>query len=319
MADIELNALGVKSDSIPDNWLITLVDPTSGAVAKNMTVAKFVELFTQKQPGAEENKKGVVDSKIYNAIYTRESAYYNPAGTYLGIKIKTSLKVEQYAAYCFSARTGMSQNTIWNQLIFINLKIWDYKFTGNAPISIGNSVVKSVVFYQDTDNTISIFINFSTSVNLTGGALDLLFRRYSYPNAIVSIESSSTNYVVGSHSNEMIVNLSQVNTTAYSLEKNALTETISLNNSILPPPPQIACQKALFQTVILRNSRKKLQTARILQYQLKKNTSGRLKKSDRLFCSYKKKTNNLNKSSISLIARYNKCNLSRAGPPRLIN
>lgn len=237
MADIELNALGVKSDSIPDNWLITLVDPTSGAVAKNMTVAKFVELFTQKQPGAEENKKGVVDSKIYNAIYTRESAYYNPAGTYLGIKIKTSLKVEQYAAYCFSARTGMSQNTIWNQLIFINLKIWDYKFTGNAPISIGNSVVKSVVFYQDTDNTISIFINFSTSVNLTGGALDLLFRRYSYPNAIVSIESSSTNYVAGSHSNEMIVNLSQVNTTAYSLEKNALTETISLNNSILPPPP----------------------------------------------------------------------------------
>ena len=45
MADIELNKLGVKSDSLPDNWLVTIVNPTTGAVAENMTVARFKELL----------------------------------------------------------------------------------------------------------------------------------------------------------------------------------------------------------------------------------------------------------------------------------
>lgn len=317
MADIELNELEVKSDAIPDDWNILLINPETGAVAKNMTVAKFVELFTQKQPEATDSKKGVVGSEIYHKICTKEISFTNP-GVVAGIKIKTNIEVAQYGSYYFSAHTGMSQNTIWNQLIFINLKTWDYRFVGAAPISIGDSVVKNVVFYQDTDNTISAFINFSEGVNLAGGAIDLLLRKYSYPNGIVDIEGSSINYAAGSHSNEMIVNLSSIKTASYSLEKNALTDTISLNNSILPPPPQIACQKALFQQVTTSNSRKKLQTARILQYKLK-NTSGRLRKSDRLFYSYRKKINNSNKSSISLIARYSKCNLPRAGPPRLIN
>lgn len=45
MADVELNKLGVKSDSLPDNWLVTIVNPTTGAVAENMTVARFKELL----------------------------------------------------------------------------------------------------------------------------------------------------------------------------------------------------------------------------------------------------------------------------------
>lgn len=49
MADIELNSLKVKSDALPDSWLMMLINPTSGQMAENMTVAKFTELLTEKQ------------------------------------------------------------------------------------------------------------------------------------------------------------------------------------------------------------------------------------------------------------------------------
>lgn len=63
MADIELNKLGVKSDSLPDDWLVTLVNPTTGTVAENMTVARFVELLTGKHPGI--NYSGHLNIEAY--------------------------------------------------------------------------------------------------------------------------------------------------------------------------------------------------------------------------------------------------------------
>lgn len=48
MADIELNSLKVKSDALPDDWLMMLINPTSGQMAENMTVAKFTELLNPK-------------------------------------------------------------------------------------------------------------------------------------------------------------------------------------------------------------------------------------------------------------------------------
>lgn len=48
MADIELNALGIKSDALPDSWGVLLIDPTTGEESKQMTVAKFIELFMSK-------------------------------------------------------------------------------------------------------------------------------------------------------------------------------------------------------------------------------------------------------------------------------
>lgn len=45
MADVSLNGLKVKTDSLPDNWYVTLVNPINGEPGENMTVARFVELF----------------------------------------------------------------------------------------------------------------------------------------------------------------------------------------------------------------------------------------------------------------------------------
>lgn len=78
MADIELNKLGVKSDSLPNDWLITLVNPTTGKSAENMTVARFIELFTNKQPIVSENNNGLFSSTLFRIF--SGVAYYIPQG-----------------------------------------------------------------------------------------------------------------------------------------------------------------------------------------------------------------------------------------------
>lgn len=44
--DKALNGLDLKTDSLPNNWMITLVNPKDGEPAQNMTVARFIELLT---------------------------------------------------------------------------------------------------------------------------------------------------------------------------------------------------------------------------------------------------------------------------------
>lgn len=45
MADIELNKLGIKSDSLPNDWYVSLISPKAGQPAEIMTVARFKELL----------------------------------------------------------------------------------------------------------------------------------------------------------------------------------------------------------------------------------------------------------------------------------
>ena len=67
MADINssdqaLNGLKIKSDSLPNDWYVTLVNPKTGEPGENMSIARFVELFTQKQPEATESSKGLISA-----------------------------------------------------------------------------------------------------------------------------------------------------------------------------------------------------------------------------------------------------------------
>lgn len=55
----DINELKVKSDSLPDNWLVTLVNPVRGATAENMTVARLIELLQTKLPEATWSSKGL--------------------------------------------------------------------------------------------------------------------------------------------------------------------------------------------------------------------------------------------------------------------
>ena len=50
MADINssdqaLNGLKIKSDTLPGDWMVTLVNPKNGEPGENMTIARFIELL----------------------------------------------------------------------------------------------------------------------------------------------------------------------------------------------------------------------------------------------------------------------------------
>lgn len=69
MADIELNKLGVKSDSLPNDWLVTLVNPKIGTTAENMTIAKFVEFLLENNNVLTKSDEGLEGELKSNASY----------------------------------------------------------------------------------------------------------------------------------------------------------------------------------------------------------------------------------------------------------
>lgn len=68
-SDQELNELKIKSDSLPDNWLVTLVNPVTGAVAENMTVARFVELLLKNNDILTKSDEGINGNLAANYSY----------------------------------------------------------------------------------------------------------------------------------------------------------------------------------------------------------------------------------------------------------
>ena len=60
--DKALNGLDLKTDSLPNDWMVTIVNPKSGEPAENMTVARFSELLAGKMMsllGINELRRGM--------------------------------------------------------------------------------------------------------------------------------------------------------------------------------------------------------------------------------------------------------------------
>ena len=321
MADVSLNGLKVKTDSLPNDWYVSLINPKSSEPAEIMTVAKFIEMFTPKQPEATESSKGVLSSGVYKNIISKYKDYTNPVGYYKAIKIKTSLKLIRYGGYNFYCKLGQTQNSLLNQIVDINIKVWDYNFERTAPISLGQNFIESIAFCVDSDDTFTIYVNFNATLNLAGGVTSLLFRLQGNSNSVVSIEGLNEKYTSGSHSKEIITNIPNT-INSYSSSPNALTDIISTSPVLESRQVDLTClQNHLYQILLPTCLGKR---EKMVQFQLIQNRrnsmSGQLTRSEKLSWNYRKKTRDLNKSSISLtIARYNKYNLPRAGPPRLIN
>lgn len=71
MADVSLNGLKVKTDALPNDWYVTLVNPKEGEPGENMTVARFVELLTSKIPNATKDANGLMSKGLipYNGLW----------------------------------------------------------------------------------------------------------------------------------------------------------------------------------------------------------------------------------------------------------
>ncbi len=82
MADINssnqaLNGLKIKTDALPNDWMVTLVNPKNGEPGENMKIARFIELLTGKQPVVTENSNGLFSSDLFKQF--RGKVPYNPA------------------------------------------------------------------------------------------------------------------------------------------------------------------------------------------------------------------------------------------------
>lgn len=67
MADVSLNGLKVKTDSLPNDWYVTLVNPKNGEPGENMSIARFTELFLNNNKIWTENNDGP-SSNLYAGI-----------------------------------------------------------------------------------------------------------------------------------------------------------------------------------------------------------------------------------------------------------
>lgn len=82
--DKALNGLGLKTDSLPNDWMITLINPQTGEPAENMTIARFAELFLNNNKIWTANNDGVdsgLDANLLNGKNQNKFAQYGPYTT----------------------------------------------------------------------------------------------------------------------------------------------------------------------------------------------------------------------------------------------
>lgn len=312
MNEIDLNELAIKTDSLPDAWKMLLIDPATGLPAKNITVARFIELLINKMPEATETSKGLMSSQNLKS---------NPSSRFVNRKILNTSGLLGQKSYKIKVH-GNNAN--------FNIKIlgeWEYVmaygvlekaiiYGNNSPF--GTKVYKCSMPicntcyisdpYMEGDSVCVDIVNknkYSEWINTFAVILECYnpFDHFEFINNQTPREADLTK---NNRDETEFAFRTSINTLASS--PNVLTDTISENYSILlPPPPQIACQTIQNQQVQTSNLRYSLcrrQPTRMVQFQLKVNqprcrssTFGLSTKLEKRYLNCRKKINISNKSS----------------------
>ena len=328
MADINssdqaLNGLKIKSDTLPGDWMVTLVNPKNGEPAEQMTIARFTELFTLKQPEVTDSSKGLMSSqslKSNPSSYRVNRKYINismEARKAYRIRIRSSNDINFSIKLRSNWSNGMSHGVLEKTISYGN---------GSSKESIVNTCNNGICAvyyvsnpYPDGDTVCVDVINKANGNN----SPVIMLESYIDLSKFEFIENQTprTEDLTKNNRNESEFALKiDLNTLAAS--PNVLTDAIPSSPVLESRQVRSTCLQNHLYQIILPTCQGRMD--RMVQHQLKVNhrnsMSGRLTKSAALSWNYRQKTRDLNKSSISLtIARYNKCNLPRAGPPRLIN
>ena len=301
--EIELNGLA-DMDSLPNDWKISLIDPEPSKAAQNITVARFCESLTSKIPVATSESNGLLNAGDKSLIDGRLATVVPSLDGDSWVKV---LSVPKDKEGFFSALTSGNRYIDMNPISeLFNFQIYGGAYMIKTSILSHGATFDSRWRYTDNGSTIDIYLIAGVWLN---NPMIVLANDFGLVNEAVLIPSNSKKPI--------ITNI----TSSVSLMKNDLTETIS---SPVLESRQVGgtCLHIHLYQILLHTYRGKRE--KMVQYQLNLNyqensMSGRLTRSERQYSNYKQKTRDLNKSSISLtIARYNKCNLPRAGPPRLI-
>ena len=328
MADINssdqaLNELKIKSDTLPGDWYVSLINPKSSEPAEIMTVSRFVELFTSKQPEVTESSKGLMSPQELMSNPGNYRVNRKCLNIYLESKKAYRIKINKSNHLNFRIKlfgrwlNGMPHGVIYKEISYANGSARESR------VNIGNKPICSVYYISDPYiSGESIYVDIINKANGENEALAIIEYYFNFSGfEFIENQIPRTEDLDKNNRDETDFELrSSVNTLATS--PNALTDTISTSPVLESRQVRSTClQNHLYQILLPTCLDRKGQ---MVQHQLEVNhrnsMSGRLTKSAALSWNYRQKIIDLNKSLISLtIARYNKCNLPRAGPPRLIN
>ena len=238
MADVSLNGLKVKTDSLPNGWYVSLINPKDGEPAEIMTVARFVELFTSKQPEVTESSKGLMSAK---SLISNPSSYavnrkyvsvsITPQKAYR-LKIKKANDNVNFVIKLLSGWVNGMSHGVLEKVISFGGGDSNYSkaLTCSAPIC--NVYYISDPYYKEGVVNVDI-------INKANGNNNPVIMLESFHNfdgfEFLENQVPRAEDITKNNRNETDFALkTSVNTLAAS--QNALTDTISDNYSILPPP-----------------------------------------------------------------------------------
>lgn len=225
--NIELNGLPKKTDSLPSDWLVTIINPKTGESAENMTVARFIELFTQKQPEVTETTKGLMSS---------QSLKSNPSSTRVNrkclnisvdaqkacrIKINKSNHVNFRIKLFSRWLNGMSHGIIDKEISFGN---------GSAKESIVNTCNNSIcsVYYISDPYVYGdyIYVDIINKANGTNEPVAIIENYFNFNDfEFIENQTPRTEDLTKNNRNESEFAL-KVDLSALAASPNALTETV---------------------------------------------------------------------------------------------
>lgn len=237
MADVSLNGLKVKTDSLPNDWYVSLINPQSGEPAEIMTVAKFVELVTPKQPEVTESSKGLMSPQELMSNPGNYRVNRKCLNIYLESKKAYRIKINKSNHLNFRIKlfgrwlNGMPHGVIYKEISYANGSARESR------VNIGNKPICSVYYISDPYiSGESIYVDIINKANGENEAVAIIEYCFNFSEfEFIENQIPRTEDLDKNNRDETDFELkSSVNTLATS--PNALTDTISNNYSILPPP-----------------------------------------------------------------------------------
>ena len=238
MADVSLNGLKVKTDSLSNDWYVSLINPQSGEPAEIMTVAKFVELVTPKQPEVTESSKGLMSPQELMSNPGNYRVNRKCLNIYLESKKAYRIKINKSNHLNFRIKlfgrwlNGMPHGVIYKEISYANGSARESR------VNIGNKPICSVYYISDPYiSGESIYVDIINKANGENEAVAIIEYCFNFSEfEFIENQIPRTEDLDKNNRDETDFELkSSVNTLATS--PNALTDTISNNYSILPPPP----------------------------------------------------------------------------------
>lgn len=301
--EIELNGLA-DINSLPDDWKISLINPGTLQPAQNITVARFIELLTEKMPVTTDSSNGLFSSKNFQQLSSLKYEVETPYDSNYILLMRTANY--HYSQGCALIWAGNLSSSLIGPVCAVLKK-------ESIPVLTsldGNIGLTRGYYYRVYNDMLELYVKSlnDVSISVTPLGNDVMF---TYPMTVSNDPGG-------------LIELTVQSSKSISAASNALTDTIQTSPVLESRQVRSTCLQNHLYQIILPTCQDRMD--RMVQHQLevnqkcRSNTFGQSIRSATPFWNYKKKTRDLNKSSISLtIARYNKCNLPRAGPPRLIN